>query len=211
MLYPTAPFEPFHVRSTVCCAAAMPVPVMDCTVGEFAALLPKDNDPEVAPLACGVKVIVKAADCPTASVRGREIPETANSLLLRLAEVTFTAEPLALREPVSALLNPMFTLPKLRLPGETVNVPAAPPVPERAMLSGEFFAFETIERLPLVEPLPVGAKVAVKVILWFAARLSGNVSPVIENPLPDAFACEMVTVDEPVLVSVSDKLVELPT
>jgi hypothetical protein len=38
------------------------VPVIVCTVGEFAALLEKDKDAEVAPLACGVKVTVKGVD-----------------------------------------------------------------------------------------------------------------------------------------------------
>jgi hypothetical protein len=46
----------------VWCVAAVPVPVIVCTVGEFAALLEKDKDAEVAPLACGVKVTVKVAD-----------------------------------------------------------------------------------------------------------------------------------------------------
>jgi hypothetical protein len=35
---------------------------MVCTAGEFEALLENDNDAEVAPLACGVKVTVKAVD-----------------------------------------------------------------------------------------------------------------------------------------------------
>jgi hypothetical protein len=174
-------------------------------------LLPKDNEADVAPLDWGVKVTVKAADCPTARVTGSEIPETANSLLFRLADVMFTAEPLALRDPVNALLDPTVTFPKLRLPGDTVKVPEAPPVPESAMFSGEFFAFDTIEMLPLAEPPPVGENVAVKVTLWFAVRLIGRVNPVIENPPPETFACEMVTVDEPLLVKVSDKLVVLPT
>jgi hypothetical protein len=38
------------------------VPVIDCTAGELDALLANDNDAEVAPLACGVKVTVKERD-----------------------------------------------------------------------------------------------------------------------------------------------------
>jgi hypothetical protein len=38
------------------------VPVIDCTVGEFAALLENDKDAEVTPLAAGVKMTVKGAD-----------------------------------------------------------------------------------------------------------------------------------------------------
>ena len=61
-LYPTAPDEALQLRSTVCCVAVVPVPVIVCTVGEFEALLEKDKDAEVAPLADGLKVTVKVAD-----------------------------------------------------------------------------------------------------------------------------------------------------
>jgi hypothetical protein len=40
----------------------VPVPVIDCTAGEFEELLEKDNDAEVAPLDCGAKVTVNDAD-----------------------------------------------------------------------------------------------------------------------------------------------------
>ena len=39
----------------------------------------------------------------------------------------------------------------------------------------------------------------------------GRFNPLTEKVAPVKFACEMVTVDPPVLVSVSDKLVLLPT
>jgi hypothetical protein len=42
--------------------AAVPVPVIVCTTGEFEALLENDRDAEVTPLADGVKVTVKVAD-----------------------------------------------------------------------------------------------------------------------------------------------------
>jgi len=141
------------------------VPVIVCTVGELAALLENDNDAEVAPLACGVKVTVKGADWPEARVVGSEIPESTNSLLLRLAELTVTDAPLAVRLPPSAELDPTVTLPKARVVGETANVPAAVPVPESAMLSVELDAFDTTDRFPLTAPAEVGVKVAVKVTL----------------------------------------------
>jgi len=43
-------------------AAAVPVPVIDCTAGEFDALLENDKDAEVDPLDCGVNVTVKGVD-----------------------------------------------------------------------------------------------------------------------------------------------------
>jgi hypothetical protein len=72
---------------------------------------------------------------------------------------------LAFRLPVSDALDPTATLPKLRLVGDTANWPAAVPVPESAMLSGEFDAFDATDRFPLAAPALVGAKVAVNVTL----------------------------------------------
>jgi hypothetical protein len=128
-------------------------------------LLAKDRDAEVAPLACGVKVTVKFADCPAEIVAGSEIPETTNSLLLMPSDEIVTAAPPAVRVPVRDELVPTTTLPKLRLVGDTANVPAAVPVPESPMLSGELDAFETTDRLPLAAPAAVGLNVAVNVTL----------------------------------------------
>jgi hypothetical protein len=85
--------------------------------------------------------------------------------LVRLADVTVTEAPLAVRLPLSAELDPTATLPKLRLVGYTANWPAAVPVPVSAIVSGELDAFDTTDRLPLAAPALVGAKVAVKVTL----------------------------------------------
>ena len=85
--------------------------------------------------------------------------------MLRLAEVTVTDAPLAFRLPLSDELDPTTTLPKLGLVGDTANWPAAVPVPERAMLSGELDAFDATDRFPLAAPALVGAKVAVNVTL----------------------------------------------
>jgi hypothetical protein len=131
--------------------------------------------------------------------------------LLRLADVIVTDAPLAFSVPLSDELDPTTTLPKLRLAGDTANWPAAVPVPARAMLSGEFDALDTTERLPLAAPALAGAKVAVNVTLWFAVRVRGRLNPLMEKTAPVKFACEMVTVDPPELVSVSDKLLLPPT
>ena len=145
------------------------------------------------------------------SVAGSEIPESTNSLLFRLAELIVTEAPLALRVPLSAELDPTTTLPKLRLVGDTANVPAAVPVPESAILSVELDAFDTTDRLPLAAPALVGVKVAVNVTLWFAVSVRGKVNPLTEKTAPVKFAWVMVTDDPPVLVSVSDKFALLPT
>ena len=118
--------------------------------------------------------------------------------MVRPADVTVTEAPLAVRLPLSAELDPTATLPKLRLVGDMANWPAAVPVPESAIVSGELDAFDTTDRLPLAAPALVGAKDAVKVTLWFAVRLRGKVNPLTEKAAPVKFACEMVTVDPPV-------------
>ena len=116
-----------------------------------------------------------------ASVAGSEIPESTNSLLLRLADVTVTDAPLAVRLPLSDELDPTTTLPKLRLVGDTANWPWAVPVPVSVILSGEFDAFDTTDRLPLTAPALVGPKVAVNVTLWFAVRVRGKFNPLTEK------------------------------
>jgi hypothetical protein len=131
--------------------------------------------------------------------------------LVRLADETVTAAPLAIKLPLSAKCDPTVTFPKLSVVGDTANWPAAVPVPERLMPRGVFEAFDTTERLPLAAPTLAGANLVVKVTLWPAVRVSGSVSPLVENTAPVKLACEIVTVDPPVLVRVSDKLVLLPT
>ena len=55
-------------------------------------------------------------------------------------------------------------------------------------------------------------KVAVNVTLWLGVRLMGNpLNPVMEKPAPVTVACEMATVDPPVLVKVSERLEVSPS
>jgi hypothetical protein len=65
--------------------------------------------------------------------------------------------------------------------------------------------------LPLAAPLAVGLKTTVNVVLWPADNVKGKASPLKLNPVPLAVAAETVRLDPPVLVSVSDKLVLLPS
>jgi hypothetical protein len=72
-------------------------------------------------------------------------------------------------------------------------------------------AVEVILTLPLAEPLVVGEKSTVKEVLWPAFNVKGKASPLKLKPLPVAVAAEIVRLDPPVLVKVSDKLPLLPT
>ena len=109
-----------------------------------------------------------------------------------------------------ALLLPIWTLPNERLVGDADNAPGVVPVPDSAMFSGEPGASETMARLPLTAPAVAGVNFTANVTLWLAARVAGNVSPLIEKPAPLTLACEIVILAPPVLVSVSDLLLEFP-
>ena len=86
--------------------------------------------------------------------------------MLRLSDVTVTGAPLAVRVPLSGELEePTTTLPKLKLDGETANVPAAVPLPDNAIAVVEFDAFDVTDKLPLAVPPAVGVNVTVNVTL----------------------------------------------
>jgi hypothetical protein len=79
------------------------------------------------------------------------------------------------------------------------------------MLKLESEAVEVMFTLPLVAPLAVGLKSTVNDVLWPAASVNGRPRPLKLNPPPLAVAAEIVRLEPPELVSVSDKLVMLPT
>ena len=81
----------------------------------------KDTLSEAAPVAWGVKVTVMVALLPAAMPNGKDCPLRANSEVPVAAEETITVEPVALSVAVMLLLCPTTTLPKLRVPGLTVN------------------------------------------------------------------------------------------
>ena len=94
--------------------------------------------------------------------------------------------------------------------GFAVTVPCVTPVPESGMLKLEPEPLEVMLTLPLAAPLAVGLKSTVKDVLWPAVNVAGRDSPLKLNPVPLAVAAEIVRLDPPVLVSVSDKLELLP-
>lgn len=183
----------------------------DSMAGELEALLRNEALAVAVPLARGLKVTVSEALWPAASVKGNDSPETANSGVVTVAEETVTLEPVALSDAVRLALCPTTTLPKFKLEGETVNWPAAVPVPANEIASVEFEALDTTEMLPLALPAEMGANTAPKVKLCPGIRVRGRVSPLMLNPEPLALACVIVTLDPPELVKVSVRLVLLPT
>jgi hypothetical protein len=109
------------------------------------------------------------------------------------------------------VLLPTWTLPNATVVGFAASAPGVTPVPESGMLKLGFEPFEVMLTLPLAAPLAVGPKSTVNEVLWPAVNVKGKDRPFRLNPLPLAVAAEIVRLNTPVLVSVSDKLVLLPT
>lgn len=97
---------------------------------------------------------------------------------------------------------PTCTLPKAMLDGFEASAPAVTPVPLSAMFSDGLVALLLMAMLPVAFPAAAGAKVAVKAALCPLLRVTGSAGPVRLKPVPLADACEIVTVEEPLLVSV---------
>ena len=91
------------------------------------------------------------------------------------------------------------------------KLPWVTPVPESAMLRLGFDPFEVIVTLPLTAPAADGANLTVNEVLCPAFRVRGNVSPLMLKPAPVVEAAEIVTLVPPLLVSVSDCVLLLPT
>ena len=102
-------------------------------------------------------------------------------------------------------------MPKARVVGFAVTAPATTAVPDIETFNGELDASETIESVPVGDPAEVGDNDAVNVTLWFGFSVAGRARPLIENPVPLTFACEIVTAEAPVFVRVSERLLWLPT
>ena len=155
----------FQLRATLCGRGAIPLPVRDCRVGVLEALLAKLKLADAAPEACGVKVTVNGVELPAAIVTGREIPLSANSVLLKPAEETVTLAPVAIRVPLLPKLVPTVTLPNPRLVGVTDSCPGAIPLPLNGTERFGLDALEVMASVPLALPPAAGVKVTLNVKL----------------------------------------------
>jgi hypothetical protein len=66
-------------------------------------------------------------------------------------------------------------------------------------------AVEAIVTLPLTLPADAAVNVTVKVALWPAVSVAGAVIPLTLKPVPLIPTCEIVTLEAPVLVNVSER------
>jgi hypothetical protein len=168
------------------------------------ALLAKEIVPAAVPLVCGLNRTENDALCPEASVSGNDRPLRANSELLELLELTVTLEPLAVSVPERLWLAPTVTLPKVIVVGFTASCPGLAPLPESGIDTVALLPFEEITIDPEAAPLACGANATLNVRLCPAFSVVGTLMPVMVNPAPLAVTCEMLTVDPPELVNVSD-------
>lgn len=196
----------FHDKLTLWTGAAVAVPVAVSVVVEGTALLVNVRVALSVPATSGLKVTVNDALFPAGTVTGRDKPLIVKRELLVLAAVTVTFAPLALRLPVAVPLVPATTLPIAMGTGVAVSCPAeADPVPARGIVSVGLDPFEVTVTLPLALPADSGAKVTLKVALCPAVSVAGVEMPLNVNPVPLIPTWEIVTVDPPVLVTVSDR------
>jgi len=194
-----------HARETLWIGVGVPVPLNESTAG-FEALLAKETVPEAAPVACGVNVTVNCTLLPAGIVTGNDSPLRVNSELLRLADVTVTLAPVALSCAGRFALVATTTLPKAKLAGVTANCPAAVPVPDSGIFRVGFDAFEATARLPLALPADDGVKMTLKVMLCPEVRVIGGLRPVTPKAAPVTVSWDMVTLEPPTLVTVSDRV-----
>lgn len=201
-----------HDKFTVCVGAGVPVPVAPAVVEEGWALLTNVRVALSAPVTCGLKVMVKGRLWPAVITAGSDNPLIAKRELFVLAPVTVTLAPLALRFPEAVPLAPTATFPTARVAGATVSWPAVTvAVPVSPMLNVAFDPFEVMVTLPLPLPADCGEYVTVKFVLCPAARFMGAEIPLSAKPVPLIATCEIVTVEPPVFVTVSDNGSLLPT
>ncbi len=210
-MYPTTPVLVlgFHDRLTMCCAAALPLPVSASVMG-LAALLANDNEAVAVPDACGWNVTVNVADLPAANAIGNVTPLTTNSVLELVIDETVTGEPVAVSVPERVAVEPVATVPKFKVAGARLSCPVLATLPESATFSCGFEALDAIASWPEAVPLVVGLKTTLKVTLCPAETLAGSVRPLIAKAPLDTLAPESVTLLLPAFATVTVRLFDCP-
>jgi hypothetical protein len=109
-------------------------------------------------------------------------------------------------------LVPATTLPIAMGEGDAVSDPVvAVPAPVRGIVKVGLAPVDVTVTLPLALAADNGVKVTLKVALCPAMSVAGVEIPLTLKPVPLTPTCEMVSVDPPVFVTVSDNTCLLPT
>jgi hypothetical protein len=161
-----------------------------------------DMLPVALPGAVGENLAVKDVLCPAVSVDGADRPVMLNPVPdVLTCETATLAVPEFVRVTLTDPLAPTSRPPKLMLAGFAVRFPCTP-VPSSAIETVGLLAVLVIRMLPAVPPTVVGANLAVKLVLWFAASVNGADSPDALNPVPVELIAEIVALVLPVFVKV---------
>jgi hypothetical protein len=126
-------------------------------------------------------------------------------------EIVTLEPPVLVIVPERVGLPPTVTLPKARLVGFDARVPTETPVPDNGIVSVGFDALDVIVTAPLTLPADPGAKVTVKFALCPDVSVTGVLMPLRLKPVPLMPACEIVTLEPPVLVIDPERVGLLPT
>ncbi|HEY4978236.1 MAG TPA: hypothetical protein VII25_03640, partial [Candidatus Acidoferrum sp.] len=156
------------------------------------------SDPADGGLNCTVMVNACEADNVTgvpAPLKLYPVP------LMLICEIVTLAFPVLVIVTFCCAELPVFTLPKLRLVelSEIVAV-AAIPVPLKATVLGEVGALLTSETLPVTAPADCGANCTLKLLDAPGLIDSGRLNELVENPLPVALTCVIVSTPVPLFV-----------
>jgi hypothetical protein len=163
--------------------------------------------PLTAPADVGLNETLKLALCPAASVTGVVVPLKLKPVpLIPTCEIVTLEPPLFVTVSDRVCLFDTCTLPKLRLVGFAPSVPAVTPVPDNGIVRVGFDAFEVIVTFPLTAPAEGGVNDTLKVALCPDVSVTGAVIPLTLNPVPLTPTCEIVTLEPPLFVTVSDSV-----
>lgn len=123
------------VGETASCPGVAPVPVRLTDIEGFDPFDATASDPLAAPPDCGANVTLKVAPCPGLNVTGGFTPVMLKPVPLGVIDEMVTAvPPLLLSVSDSVLLDPVATLPKVKLVGFALTAPGETAVPDRAIL-----------------------------------------------------------------------------
>ena len=172
---------------TVNVGVPVPVPLrLTVAVGLVDELLSIVSPPVTVPAAVGANFTPSVNVCFGFSVTGSVAPDTVNPAPLTATEFTITAPvPDEVSVTDCVALDPIATLPKLRLAALTVSCGTVIPVPPRlTMIDFCLCALLLIVSVPAAEPAAVGANVTFSIAVWVGFNVSGNVAPDTVKPVP---------------------------
>ena len=211
LLVPVVTLPNAAVLGVAANCASMPVPLKVIVAGEPGALSVRVMLPIAAPVAVGANCALKDRLSPPVNVFGRDSPLIPKPVPATVARLMVTLEfPLFVSFTLCVPLCPTITFPNVKADGAIVK-PACVPVPVIEIASGELEASLRIVRLPFIAPADVGANCSCIVLLWPTPMIPEGFPPTTVKPAPVKAAEAIVTVPNPVLVTVKLCVAVAPT